>query len=62
MVRMEFELAILQLIMAIREDDDRVLTNIVFILCNSIVLEKEFSRAKYLDIFKHIREMRENLI
>ena len=59
-MRMEFKL-ILQLVMAIRENNDRVLTDIILDYATRLYREKEVTQAEYLDICKRICKTRENL-
>ena len=61
-MHMEFKLVILQLAMDIRKNSDRVLTDIILDYATRLYREKEFTRAKYLDLGKHIHETRENLM
>ena len=61
-MRMEFKLVILQFVMAIRENNDIVLTDIVLDYATRLHREKECTRAKYLDICKHAYETREIII
>ena len=48
-MRMEFKLVVLQLVKAIRENNYRVLTDIILDYATRLYREKDFTRTKYLD-------------